>query len=250
MYLNNRATLIGGIVMIMIALSTLLVVVLTASSQGDNDPSDKAEVAEYLADLADNKDLAYAAGAVGVFTDALLAPIFAALMFILFRDRSAVLATVVLASSLSAAAISATNDVIGMSLVVVATDFVDGGASGVAASDTAVLELGRILAILNFALLTAVFIGFGTALLALGWIVARAPQGTLNPPRWLGWVMIVSGIACWFGWTSFLSEALFVFFPIQLITLLIAFLGIGGWLIVHSRTSPPLVQLVPSEASA
>ena len=235
MYLNNKATLIGGLAMVLLAITTIVLVALSASSQGSHDPSDQSEVAAFLTDQADNQGALIASGAVGVLSDAVLALVVASMLFVLFRDRSAVLAPIMLVAIVAASTVSALNDILGIMTTVVAKDFVEGGPGGIAAGDPAVLELGRFLGMLNFAAFTVMFAGYGLALLSLGLVLARAPLGAVNPPRWLGWVAIVSAAASWLSPLVFVADPLFLFFPIQLITTLILFFGLGGWLIAHSR---------------
>jgi hypothetical protein len=145
MYLNSKANLIGGVAMLLMAVCTVIVVALSAVSAGEKDPFDKGEAAAFLTDLADHQDAMVAAGAVGLFSDAIVALVVGAMLFVLFRDRSAVLAPMILAGIVAAAVISATNDVLAMLSTVVADDFVNGGANGVAAGDVSTLELGRFL---------------------------------------------------------------------------------------------------------
>jgi hypothetical protein len=232
MFLTGKANLIGGVAMIVMAISTVIVVALTASSGVESDPYDRGEVATFLTDLADHQDAMIAAGAVGLFSDAVVALVVAATLFVLFRDRSPVLAPIIAVAIISAATISATND-LPILLTVVADDFVSGGAGNVPAGDASTLELGRLLGMTTFGLFLAVNAAIGLAFISLGCLVAFAPDGAVNPPRWLGWVAMLSAAASWLSPLVFVHDALFVFFPAQLITLLVVFLGLGGWLVTH-----------------
>jgi hypothetical protein len=63
----------------------------------------------------------------------------------------------------------------------------------------------------------------------------------VNPPRWLGWIAIVTGVAGWLSWFIVLTDAAFVFFPITGLGTLIVLLGVGGWLIAHRDQEPAAV---------
>ena len=53
--------------------------------------------------------------------------------------------------------------------------------------------------------------------LQIGLLLVGAPAGQVNPPKWLGWVAIVAGLAMWLSLLILASDAGFVFFPINLI---------------------------------
>jgi hypothetical protein len=235
--------------MLLLAACTVTIVALTATSGGENDPYDRAEAAKFLTDLAANQNGMIAAGAVGVFSDALVALVVATMLFVLFRDRSSVLAPMMLVGVVAAAIISASNDVVGMLLTIVADDFVNGGPSGVAAGDPAALELGRFLGMVQFGMFLAINVAFGLALASLGTILSFSPQGAVNPPRWLGWVALISAAACWLSALVFVNEWLFVFFPVQLITSLLVFIGLGAWLVMRGERSSTLAATVTTQPS-
>lgn len=234
MYMTDKTRLIGGLAMILMAIATVVLVALNAMSGVEGDPGDRADVAAFLTDTAKHQELLVAANSLGLFSDAVLALIVGASLFTLFRDRSAILSAILLVGIVSAATMSATNDVATIIGTFVAEDFVRGGVTGATGGEAAALQVGRVLGMFSFTMFLAINIAFGVAAVSLGAIVARAPQGAVNPPRWLGWVAIISGVFCWATPLVFVHDALFIFFPLQLVTMLIVFIGLGGWLVTHS----------------
>ena len=86
----------------------------------------------------------------------------------------------------------------------------------------------------------------GIAFVALGWIIARAPSGNVNPPKAIGWIIVVDGIAQFFGWAGFATGAAgFLTFIVFGITTLIFTIWLGIWLIKNSSKLP-----VPDGAGA
>jgi hypothetical protein len=237
MYLNDRIAFIGGLAMVLLAVTTVISVALTATSTGDGDPFDEDKVAEFLTDVAENKDMVMATAGISILNDGVFALTVAATAFLLFRDRSALLATLTLVGIVAGATLSLTNDLVTIMLAVVAEDFVEGGPQGVAAGDPATLELGRVLGMISFAMANVLFTAIGLALVSLGLLIARSPAGAVNPPRWLGWLGLGTGLAYWAAWLVVAAEPFFVFFPISLLGTLILFIGLGGWLITRGSSA-------------
>jgi hypothetical protein len=65
-----------------------------------------------------------------------------------------------------------------------------------------------------------------------------APAGQVNPPKWLGWVAIVAGLAMWLSLLILASEAAFIFFPINLLATTIFLVGLGVWLLRNGDLQP------------
>jgi len=238
MYLRDKTALIAGITMIALIVGTFVVVGFSIGAGMDNSPFEDDEAAAYLADVNDNEGALIVATAASLAVDGFLAPALAVLLYILFRDRSNLLATFVLAGILLQSAAALVADGSNALLIGVADDFVNGGANGISAGDPALFETGRILAMTSFLFFNIAFTPLGLALISLGLIVARAPEGAINPPRWLGWFALVAGVASLLAWGVVASEALFVFFPIQLVASAVFLLGTGGWLIANRQLQP------------
>ena len=249
MYLTDRTRLIGGVAMLLAAIATVTLVALTASAGIDSDPGDRGDVATFLTDTAKHQELIIAANVISITSDALLALVVGSALFMLFRDRSPLLATMILAGLVAGATMSAVNDVVAIIGTFVAEDFVRGGVTGAVGGEAAALQTGRVLGMFSFLMFTPMNLAFGLGFVSLGAVVAFAPQGAVNPPRWLGWVGLASGLACWLSPLVWVHDALFVFFPLQLVTLLILFIGLGTWLITHSSEETATAsQVVPQPA--
>jgi hypothetical protein len=236
--MTNRALLLGGITMIVLAVGIVLVFGLSLAGMSEEDPFNDGEIAKYLTDVNDNEGAIIAAAAVGIVVDTVIALVFASLVFVLFRDRSRLLALLAFGAFLAGGALTSIVDGSNILLTQVAEDFVKGGPNGLAAGDPAALEAGRVLAMATLAFnqiaSTALALGF----VSLGMILALAPQGAVNPPRWLGWIAIITGIAGWLAWFIVVTDVAFVFFPISGLGTLIVLLGVGGWLIAHRDQEP------------
>lgn len=238
MDVSQRITTIAGIALIVLSLLTVVTVGLTASGTSDKSPFEKDEVAEFLTDTNDNEGLVMAAGAVGIVNDGVFVLTVAVAMFILFRDRNPFLAALAMVTFAVGAAISLIVDISNVLLTGVADDFVNGGPGNVAAGDPAALELGRYLGMITFAFTNLLFTPIGLGFVAIGSLIVAAPMGLVNPPKWIGWVAIVAGLACWLSWGVVAADVLFIFFPINLIATLIFGLSLGVWLLRRGDLQP------------
>lgn len=237
MNLSQRATTLGGLAMVVISITTVVSIALMATGSSDKDPFERDDVAEFLTDVNDEKGLLQAAAAVGIFNDAIVVPIVAAALYVLFRDRNPLLATITMVAVAVTAAVALMVDGSNILLTIIAEDFAEGGAGDIAAGDPATLELGRYVAMITFAFVNVLFTTYGVATVALGALLL-GPQGRINPPKWMGWLAIVSGLSAWLAWTVVAADPGFVFFPIQLITSFVLFLALGIWLLRHGDLEP------------
>jgi hypothetical protein len=149
-----------------------------------------------------------------------------------------VLAITLLVGFIGNAAVSAGSDAADASILLLAKDYAHGGA-GLNAGDPAILEMAHLVSV--FGSLCGSLSGtmIAVAFLALGWLIARAPAGNVNPPRAIGWIIIVSGIAILASWAGFLTGAAgFLTFIIFGITTLIFTIWLGVWLIMNSSKLP------------
>ena len=121
--------------------------------------------------------------------------------------------------------------------MVLAKDYAHGGA-GLDAGAPAILELTHVLKVVSSLVSQWGSTMLAIAFLTLGWLIARAPAGKVNPPRAIGWVIIVDGIAQLFGWAQFVSAAGFLSFIVFGITTLIFTIWLGIWLITNSSKLP------------
>ncbi len=80
---------------------------------------------------------------------------------------------------------------------------------------------------------------FGLAELSIGALISFAPRGAINPPRLLGWIALASGAAALIAGGVIASDVFFVFYIINSLGTLVLLFGLGGWLIMNRRLSPP-----------
>jgi hypothetical protein len=224
--------------MIISAILTVVTIGLMAAGGSEKDPFDRDEVAEFLTDVNDNEELLIASGAVGIINDGVFVILVGAALYVLFRDRNPLLATVAAIAIGATAAISLVVDISNILLTMIAEDYVKGGVGGAAPGDPAALELGRYVAVVTFAFTNLLFTPAGLAFLSIGSLLVGAPQGLINPPKWLGWVAIIAGAAMWLSWLVVAAEPGFIFFPINLIATLVFLIGLGVWLLRHSDLQP------------
>lgn len=217
------------------------VIIVVASSfvwTSDNSPFEKDEAAAYLADINEHETAVLVTGGVGIAVDGFVAVALTALLYVLFRDRSRMLATVMLAGLLVQSAISVMVDGSNILLAIIADDFVNGGPAGIAAGDPSTLEVGRYVGMFNQLFTNVLLTPLGLGLIALGKLIAYTPAGAINPPRWLGWAAIASGVCAELAWLVFIFEPAFVFYVGNLLGSLVFMIGLGVWLFWHRDLQP------------
>ncbi len=237
MYLNNKTVLLSGVLLILLALC-LIVSVGSSFSTGDNDPFTKDEVGKFLTDVHDNETSVIIGGAAGIIVDGFVGVAVAAALYVLFRDRSRLLATVTFAGLLVQSAVALVVDGNTILLTVIASDFVKGGPPGVGAGDPAVLEVGRYVGMFTVAFGNVGLTALGLSLIALGIIIARSPEGKINPPRWIGWAALFAGVCSELAWFVVIIDPAFVFFIGNLLGSLVLLFGLGIWLFMHKDLEP------------
>ena len=112
MYLSNRLYVVTGLVLIGIAICFVGTIV-TGMAVSDTDPTSKADTAKMLKDLYDNRTLAVISIAFSVLLDCGLGIVIAGLLYLVFRDRSRVLAITLLVGFIGNAAVSAMSGFVG-----------------------------------------------------------------------------------------------------------------------------------------
>ncbi len=237
MYLANKTTMITGILAILLGIG-LMVSLASTVSTGDSDPFNRSETADYLKDIDDNETPIIVGAAAGIVVDGFMGIALAAALYVIFRDRSRLLATMVLAGLLVQSAVSLLVDGNNILLTFVAKDFVSGGPAGVAAGDASSLEVGRYLGMFSLAFTNVVFTALGVGLMALGLLIAQAPAGAINPPRWMGWVAFFAGACAELAWIVVGFDPAFVFFPLNFLASLILLFSLGIWLLMHQDLQP------------
>jgi hypothetical protein len=237
MYLKNKTVPIAGIFLVLLAIC-LIVNVGASFSTGDNDPFTKDEVAKFLTDVNDNQTAVIISGAFGIIIDGFLGVAVAALLYVLFRDRSRLLATLTFAGLLVQSAVSLVVDGNNILLTVIANDFVKGGPTGIGPGDPAILEVGRYVGMVTLAFGNVGLTALGLGLIALGILIARSPDGKINPPRWIGWAAVFAGVCAELAWFVVIIDPAFVFFIGNLLGSLVLLFGLGIWLLMHQNLEP------------
>jgi hypothetical protein len=238
MDLSVRTTTLAGLAMIVAAILTVVAVVLMATGTSDKNPFEEEDAAEFLTDVNDKEEQLMASAAVGIINDGVFVPLVGVALFILFRDRNPLLATTAMIGIAIGAALALIVDASNLLLTFIAEDYVQGGPEGVAPGDPATLELGRYIGMITFLFVNLLFTPVGLGFLALGLLLVRAPAGLINPPRWIGWVAIISGLSGWLAWLVVAADPFFVFFPVQLLSTLVLLLALGIWLIRQPDLQP------------
>lgn len=243
MYLSNRVYMIAGLVLIGIAICLALGIGLSMAVSSE-DSTSKADTAKYLKDLYDNTGLYIGSQVAFLLLDSILTPLVGIALYLTFRDRSKVLAVTIMIAFASSAAVGTVNDGINLMAVVLAKDFAHGGA-GLNAGDPGILELTHIMSWATTLIGQAQVNLLGIAFLSLAAVLLTAPAGNVNPPRAIGWFVLIAGLSFFLSWTVALTDAGFVFFIINGIAVIIFTLWLGIWLISNSSKLP-----VPEGSSA
>ena len=246
MYVTSRAALIAGVALIIFALLVIVFVAGQADIAGD-DPFEKSEVSQFLTTIEKNKAEVRVAFAFAIAIDACIVLVVAAVTYVLFRDRSHLLAALAFAGFVANGAVSGVADGVGLVLTFVADDYVNGGPGNLAAGDSSILEVGRAMGMTLRTLTSIQVTSFGVAQLSLGALLAFAPTGAINPPRIFGWISIVTGAAAIIAWGIVAADWFFLFLILNTLGSLVFMFGLGGWLIMNRHLSPPASAWYGSE---
>lgn len=226
-----------GIVLIALAVCTLLTFIFTVVTS-DVDAFERDKIDDLLVDIEDNKATAILALIFSILGDAVFGIAAVAGLYFLLRDRSRLYALFGLLFILAGSVAFLVGDAGNNTMINLASDFAEGGPEGFDAGDPAILRDARSVAIL---VSSAQILG-GTAIslgvIAFGVIIGWAPLGAVNPPRWLGWLAVVTGVGGILGWLIVLTEAAFVFFIISGLGSLIWLAVLGGWLLTSAEETP------------
>lgn len=234
MFWTDRVNRVAGIALLLLALGIIISVVAEIGIT-DRDPFERDEVAEFLTDVNDNRELAIVGTAADITIDVALGIVAAAALYVVFRERNRLLALFAFGLVLGGAAASFAADAANVSLIVIAEDFAEkGGAGGIPAGDAGILEIARALAIWSSVTDQMAFTAISIGLLSLGVLIAWAPAGAGPvPPRWLGLPAVISGLAVVASWLGAISVDVGIALSIigglaQLLFIII----LGAWLLL------------------
>jgi len=202
---------------------------------GEYDLFARGEMADLLLAINDHIELYALSLSAQVVIDAIWLPLAAGMLYLLFRDRDQTFALVGTLGLLLGAALFLAHDSAVMTVGWLATDFAEGGAGSVPAAADSTLQVARAVAIFEGVVALCALTVTGLGLASFGVLLARAPGGILNPPRWLGLVAIVGGVCYLATWTFLLDHTVggIVTLLGELATM-IALAGLGVWLFRHA----------------
>lgn len=236
MFWADRVNRLAGVVLLVFA--ALLVVSIALGSTTTANPLARGETEEMLRDMNDDETLTGVLSAVNVASDTVVLVVLAGALYVAFRDRSPALAVLGALSFAAASVAFALTDATGVALQYLAADFTsEGGAAGVAAGDPAILQSARVLALPAFlgVLVALTFVGVG--LLSFGLLIATAPEGELNPPRWMGFLAAASGLVAFFGWIVVADwETGMAVVAVAMVGIVAFAVVLGGWLLARAET--------------
>jgi Domain of unknown function (DUF4386) len=179
---------------------------LAGASLGEVDPFARGDVETMLRTINDSFGQWLVSLAAYIATDLLVIAV-AACLFLVFQDRSPLLALTGAFSLVAAAVAFMVHEVGAMTLAFLAQDFLaDGGPGTVAAGDQVILETTRAVSIAQA--LTALFgqTLMGVGVLSFGALMIWAPAGSRNPPRWIGAAGLLGGVSMLATWLFVLDH--------------------------------------------
>jgi hypothetical protein len=242
MFWESRTEKWAGVALLLLVALVIINIALVTAAVGDADPTKREDIEGILRDINDEKALFALGTASSIATDAVLLPLVAVLLYLVFCARSRALALLGLVGFASAAVMFLVADAASVAVAFLAEDFVeDGGPGGIAAGDPLILESARAVAAVAALMEPTGTTVLALGLLAVGTLVAWAPQAEVNPPRWLGGLAIVSGLAMVISWVGAASaDAGVAIVTLGYVGTMLFFAILGGWLLVRpeSETRP------------
>jgi hypothetical protein len=235
MFWANRSDKVVGVLLLIIpALS--LIGFIGGVPLGEVDPFSPSDVEVMLTAIHENFGL-WASSLVPFIVQDMLGVAAAALLYIAFRDRSRTLALAGALAAVAGFAALMAHEVGAMTLAFLSSDFFgQGGAGAITAGDSGILVVSRAVSVSQAlsALIGQTMLGLGVAL--FGILIAWAPRGVNNPPRWLGLVGLIGGVLAVGTWVflvnhlagggvTLLSE----------VGVLVMYVGLGTWFLRSSK---------------
>lgn len=234
MFWADRINKVAGVTLLLLALGLILNIVFLVSV-GTSDPTQRGEIEEVLRDINDNEALFFLGTGFSIATDAAILLAAAAGLYLLFRDRSRLLALFGFVGLVAGGIAFTIGDAGDLTLGILAQDFVEeGGPGGIAAGDAMILQSARAVGAFTGLTFQIGFTPIAFGLLAFGALITWAKVGTVNPPRWLGVLAILTALAMLLSWIAAISTDVGnVIFLIANIGVLLFFIVLGGWLLMQ-----------------
>lgn len=214
---------------------------------GEYDLFARDEMADLLVAIDDHIELYALSLSAQVVIDAIWLPLAAGMLYLLLRDRDQMFALVGTLGLLLGSALFLAHDSAVMTVGWLATDFADGGAGSVPVGADSTLQVARAVAIFEGVVALCALTVTGLGLASFGVLLARAPEGLRNPPRWLGFVAILGGVCYLATWTFLLDHTMGgVVTLLGELATMIALAGLGFWLFRHAEEPQPMREASPA----
>lgn len=246
---TNQISRLAGLTLLLLALGLILNVVFLVSV-GTSDPTERGEIEQVLRDINDNEALFFLGTGFSIATDAAITLAAAALLYLVFRDRSRLLALFGFVGLVAGSIAFTIGDAGDLTLGILAQDFVEeGGPGGIAAGDPVILQSARAVGAFTGLTFQIGFTPLAFGFLAFGALITWAKEGTVNPPRWLGALAILTALTMILSWiTAISTDAGNVIFLIANIGILVFLIALGGWLLMQPEAGD--ASPAPSPAPA
>jgi hypothetical protein len=230
MFWGNDTNKLAGVVLL-VAPVLIVVGFLVGAVTGELDPFAQDDLEEMLELIHDNRALYVLSVAAFIAIDAIVLVAAAALLYLAFRDRSRPLALIGAFGMLVATGAFLAHDAAVLTLAFLADDFMEaGGPGGVASGDASILQTARAVSILQGLVAltgqTAAGIGFAS----FGVLIAWAPEGDRNPPRWLGLAGFAGGLGLFATWLLLVNHTAGGFVTLLAeLGVIVMVTGLGVW---------------------
>ncbi len=236
MFWEDRTTRVAGAVLLVFVVLVIASIALDWNTTNAN-PLARNDTEELLRDIEDGGTLFALINAVNIATDAVATLAMAAVVYLLFRDRSQMLALFAAFGLMAGAIGFTTGYAANVTLAYLAADYVEeGGAGTIAAGDPVILQTARAIAALSMISVFVAFTSIGFGIVSIGAVIAVAPEGAVNPPRWSGALAIVTGVlaaASWVTLANYDAGMTVLFFG--MVGMLVFLVVLGGWLLIHNE---------------
>ncbi len=246
---TNQINRVAGVALLLLALGIILSIVFDVATT-DADPFERDQVEEFLRDINSNEASAILLVVANLATDAAFGIAAAVGLYLIFRERNRLLALFGFALIFGGTVAFIAADAATVPLIFLAQDFVEkGGPGGIAAGDDVILEIARAIAIWSIVVELTALTAIGAGILAFGTLIAWTPAGAgVNPPRWIGWLAVLAGVATVATWLIAASEVFFFLFIVGGIALLLFLITLGLWLLMQPEAGD--ASPAPSPAPA
>jgi Domain of unknown function (DUF4386) len=252
MFWADRTNKVAGIALVLLTVLIVMNVVFVMTAVGVADQTARGDIEGLLRDIRDHQASYFFGTACSVAVDAVVVEAAGAMLYLVLRDRSRTLALLGFVGFLVAGIAFLAADAANLTLGLLAADFVEkGGAGSIPAGDPVILQSARAVGIFGGVLepigSTAIAFGF----LAFGALLIRAPQGTVNPPRLLGALSVIAGLALLLGWTRAANADVGdVIATVGYVGGPLWFLILGAWLLNQPERQPEPAQARRAPATA